>query len=213
MSYWKKVISAMLCVALLAAAIPALAASYTGTINEDKVFFRLKASANSVYHCRLAKNTKVTVTGVSGSYYAVTYDGDKGYVMSKYVTLSSSAAKALGAQKDTSSYASAKSISALGDAPGFTSKGSSGVNVEKLQMALRLKGYYKGAIDGKFGDGTRTAVLAYQKAVGISQTGKADYATIKKLFGEVSTTTVANDPKMNGITRISQISNVPSAIR
>ncbi len=212
MSCVKKIVSVLLCAALLAAAIPAFAASYTGTINEDKVFFRLRASANSVYHCLLKKNTKVTVTGVSGNFYAVTYDGDKGYVMSKYVTLSSSAQKALGAQKDTSSYASAKSISALGDAPAFTSKGSSGKDVEKLQMALRLKGYYKGAIDGKYGDGTRTAVLAYQKAVGISQTGKADYATIKKLFGEVSVTTAANDPKMNGITKISQIT-VPSTTR
>ncbi len=208
----KRVFAFALCLLLLTAALPASAASYTGTINEDKVFFRIKASTESAYYYQLAKNAKVTVTGISGNFYAVTYKNTKGYVMSKFVTLSSSAKSALGAQKDTSSYASAKTIGALGDSPGFTAKGSSGVNVEKLQQALRIKGYYKGAIDGKFGDGTRSAVLAYQKAVGISQTGKADYATIKKLFGEVSTTTVATDPNMNGITKISQIT-VPSTTR
>lgn len=212
MTWLKRFLSAVLCAALMAAAVPAFAASYTGTINADKVFFRRRASADSVYHYQLKKNTKVTVTGVSGKFYAVTYNGDKGFVMCEFVTLPSSALKALGTQKDTSKYASAKSISALGDAPGYTSKGSSGTDVEKLQQALRLKGYYKGAIDGKFGDGTRSAVLDYQKAVGISRTGKADYNTIKKLFGEVSFTTVANDPKMNGITRISQIT-VPATTR
>ena len=77
--------------------------------------------------------------------------------------------------------------------------------MEKLQQALKIKGYYKSTVDGKYGDQTVAAVKAYQKAMGLSQTGKADYATIMKLFGKVLYTTVANDPKMNGITKIYQI--------
>ncbi|MBQ7655010.1 MAG: peptidoglycan-binding protein [Clostridia bacterium] len=207
--YLHRGVALMLAIALLVSMIPeALAASYTGTINEDKVFFRMKPNTSSDYHTLLKKNTKVTVTGTSGDFYAVTYDGNKGYVMKKFVTLSSSALKALNgtaAAVSNSKYASAKTISALGTPPDYTQKGSSGDSVEKLQQALKIKGYFSGTVDGKYGDMTVAAVKAYQKAMGLSQTGKADYATIMKLFGKVLYTTVANDPQMNGITKISQI--------
>ncbi len=200
----------MLAIALLISMIPeALAASYTGTINEDKVFFRLKPNTNASYHYQLKKGTRVTVTGTSGNFYAVTYNGDKGYVMKKFVSLSNAALKALNGTTDasgsSSKYASAKSISALGNPPDYTQKGSSGDSVEKLQQALKIKGYFSGTVDGKYGDMTVSAVKAYQRAMGLSQTGKADYATIMKLFGKVLYTTVANDPQMKGITKISQI--------
>lgn len=212
----RRSVAVLLLVALCLSMLPeALAASYTGTINADKVFFRIHPNTNSVYHCKLNKGTKVTVTGVSGNFYKVTYNKNTGYVMKQYVTLSSSAKKALegssgsssssSSAKSTSKYASITSISKLGSAPGYTQRGSSGDSVEKLQQALKIKKYYTGVVDGKFGANTEAAVKAYQKSNGLPQTGKADYATIKKLFGKVSTTTVANDPKMNGITKISQI--------
>ena len=216
----KRSIAAVLLIAMILSMLPeAMAATtYTGTINTDKVFFRINASTSSVYYCQLSKGTKVTVSGVKGDFYKVTYNKNTGYVMKKYVTLSSAAEKALngssssGSAASTSKYANITSISKLGDPPDYTQYGSSGDSVEKLQQALKIKGYYKGAVDGKFGDGTRSAVKAYQKAVGISQTGKADYATLVKLFGRVTTTTVANDPMMKGITKISQIT-VPATSR
>ena len=195
-------LAVLLCVSLIPTA---LGENYTGTVNEDKVFFRTQPNTDCVYYCQLAKGTKVKVTGTSGNFYKVTYDGCAGYVMQKFVTLSDSAKNALGTAKSSSSYASATSISQLGGPPDYTQQGSSGKNVEKLQQALKIKGYYKGTVDGKFGQHTENAVKAYQKAVGVPQTGKADYATILKLFGSVQSTSVANDPKMNGITRISEI--------
>ena len=222
MQQLKRGIAAVLLIAVIFSMLPeAMAASsYTGTINADKVFFRLYASSSSVYHCQLSKGTKVTVTGVKGDFYKVTYNKNTGYVMKKYVTLSSAAEKALNGSssssgstaKSTSKYANITTISKLGDPPDYTQYASSGDSVEKLQQALKIKGFYNGVVDGKFGDGTRAAVKAYQKSVGISQTGKADYATIMKLFGKVQYTTVANDPKMNGITKISQIT-VPATSR
>jgi len=191
-----------LCVSLMPGA---LAASYTGTVNEDKVFFRTKPNTDCAYYCQLNKGTKVSVTGTSGNFYKVSYNGWNGYVMQKFVTLSSDAQKSLGASQSTSSFASATAISQLGAAPDYTQRGSTGKSVEKLQQALKIKGYYTGVVDGKFGQNTENAVKAYQKAKGLSQTGKADYATLMKLFGSVNTTTVQNDPKMNGITRISEI--------
>jgi len=198
---------------LFLGALPtALAASYTGTVNAKDVFFRKKPNTSSIYFYRLQKGDQVTVTGTSGDFYAVKHKNQTGYVMKKFVTLSSSAEKALDASQSKSKYASVTSISKLGDAPKYTQKGSSGEDVEKLQQALKIKGYYKGVVDGKYGNNTVSAVKAYQKAMKLSQTGKADYDTIKKLFGKVSYTTVANDPKMNGITKISQIV-VPNTTR
>ena len=217
MQYAKRGIAAVLLVAILMTIIPeATAASYTGTVNADKVFFRINASTSSAYYCQLNKGTKVTVTGTKGDFYKVTYNKNTGYIMKKFVTLSSEAQKALNGSSSSSSssvssskYAGVTSISKLGDPPDYTQKGSSGDSVEKLQQALKIKGYYSDVVDGKFGNNTEKAVKAYQKAMGLSQTGKADYATIMKLFGKVLYTTVANDPKMNGITKISQIT-VPS---
>ncbi len=210
MKFSQKSVALLLAIVLLISMIPqALAASYTGTINADKVFFRLRPNTSSTYYYQLKQGAKVTVTGTSGGFYKVTVGKDTGYVMKKYVTLPSSALKALNgttsADGSTSKYASVKSISKLGNPPDYTQKGSSGDSVEKLQQALKIKGFFSGTVDGKYGDLTVAAVKAYQKANGLSQTGKADYATILKLFGKVLYTTVANDPMMKGITKISQI--------
>ena len=202
----KRASALLLALLLLFSALPtALGETYTGTVNEDKVFFRTQPNTDCVYYCQLAKGTKVKVTGTCGNFYKVTYDGNSGYVMQKFVTLPNSAKNALGTAKSSSTYASATSISQLGGPPDYTQFGSSGKNVEKLQQALKIKGYYTSTVDGKYGQNTESAVKAYQKAVGITQTGKADYATIMKLFGSVQSTTVQNDPKMDGITSISQI--------
>ena len=206
MKPFQRILAMLLMISIFISMIPtALAASYTGTVNTDDVFFRMKANTNCGFHCRLDKNTKVTVTGISGDFYKVTYNKLTGYVMQKFVTLSDSAKKALGVDASSSSFASATKISQLGAAPKATQKGSTGKDVEKLQQALKIKGYYTGVVDGKYGNNTANAVKAFQKSVGLSQTGRADNNTILKLFGSVSTTTVANDPQMKGITKISQI--------
>ena len=206
MKMMRKGAALLLAVILLVSMLPqALAASYTGTVNADKVFFRLRPNTNSTYYTQLNSGTKVTVTGTSGDFYKVTYNKQNGYIMKKFVTVSSEANKALNGSASNSKYANVTSISKLGNPPDYTQKGSSGDSVEKLQQALKTKGYFTSAVDGKYGDLTVAAVKAYQKAMGLSQTGKADYATIMKLFGKVLYTTVANDPKMQGITKISQI--------
>ena len=207
MQYVKRGIAAVLLIVLMVSMIPeAMAASYTGTINADKVFFRKRASTSADYYGYLNKGTKVTVTAVQGDFYKVTYNKNTGYVMKRFVSLSSSDQKALEKTVSKSKYASVTTISKLGNPPDYTQKGSSGDSVEKLQQALKIKGYFSGTVDGKYGDQTVSAVKSYQKAKGLSQTGKADYATIKSLFGKVLYTTVANDPQMKGITKISQIS-------
>ena len=86
--------------------------------------------------------------------------------------------------------------------------------MEKLQQALKIKGYYKDVVDGKYGNNTVSAVKAFQKTKKLSETGTADKTTIAKLFGlsTANETTVANDPAMKGVTKISQIT-VPATSR
>ena len=211
-------------------AFPAAQAAQTGVINTDKVFFRMKASTSSAYYALLSKGASVSVTGSSGDFYAVTYNGKKGFVMKKFVTVGSTGASATSGGKTSSSssssayasIASAKTIAQIGAMPSATKQGATGTNVAKLQQALKIKGYYTMAVDGAYGPGTVNAVKKYQKSIGLSQTGDADSTTIKVLFGKItaaeakkastsssSKTTVATDPKMKGITKISQIT-VPS---
>ena len=74
---------------------------------------------------------------------------------------------------------------------GLSVDGSAGKNtmisikntVVTLQSDLSRKGYSTKGIDGIFGGGTKSAVKAYQRAVGIDATGIAGSKTMKKLYG------------------------------
>ena len=74
---------------------------------------------------------------------------------------------------------------------GLTADGSAGGKtmtalknaVVALQSDLSRKGHYTGKIDSSFGKGTQTAIKAYQKAIGVEQTGVAGPSTMKKLYG------------------------------
>ena len=62
------------------------------------------------------------------------------------------------------------------------SSGSEGADVFWLQSKLRELGFYKGTVTGTYLDGTKAAVKAFQKANKLSQTGKADKATLQFLY-------------------------------
>lgn len=213
---FRRTAAAMLAAMLLVLALPALSAEYgQGTVNADKVLLREKANITCDYYDRLNKGTKVTIVGESGDFYRVTFGKTTGYMMKKFISVSSSVKTAL--KKDTepvskSQYAKTTTIRALGDPPGKLSYGASGVQVEKLQRALQLKNVYKGVVDGKFGNGTRDALKAYQTKHKLDVTGTADVPTINKLFGRVLETNAQDDPKMKGITSVSQI-DVPNTTK
>lgn len=59
--------------------------------------------------------------------------------------------------------------------------GSRGANVTLLQQDLKKVGLYPGKVDGIFGNGTKTAVLQFQKKYKLPATGKADAATQAKM--------------------------------
>ena len=62
--------------------------------------------------------------------------------------------------------------------------GSQGEKVWKLQERLTNLGYYSGDLDGQFGQGTRDAVIAFQKKNGLDPDGYAGEETQKILYSE-----------------------------
>ncbi len=61
--------------------------------------------------------------------------------------------------------------------------GSSGDEVRALQRALKDLGYYTGSVDGDFGEGTESAVRAFQKANGLYVDGVAGPRTMSVING------------------------------
>ena len=62
--------------------------------------------------------------------------------------------------------------------------GDFGPDVYKVQLALKTLGYFNNWCDGKFGESTKKAVIAYQKANGLKQTGIVNISTWEKLMKE-----------------------------
>ena len=68
-----------------------------------------------------------------------------------------------------------------GNSDGTCGVGDTGEAVKKVQRRLKKLGYYKGSIDGDYGNGTKTAVKSFQKKNGLSVTGKVNKNTLTKL--------------------------------
>jgi cell wall-associated NlpC family hydrolase len=63
------------------------------------------------------------------------------------------------------------------------SLGTRGSDVTRLQKQLQAAGFSAGGVDGVFGSKTRAAVLAFQRARGLSVDGVVGPGTSQKLFG------------------------------
>lgn len=70
--------------------------------------------------------------------------------------------------------------------------GSKGTNVLTLQKALLALGFDPGTLDGKFGTGTKTAVIAFQESQGLTADGKAGTLTLNALYSTESDTTTSS---------------------
>lgn len=70
--------------------------------------------------------------------------------------------------------------------------GSQGAEVTELQAALKLLGYFDGAVDGVFAESTATAVSRFQQAAGLNQDGVVGPATWDRLFPLTPNSTIAS---------------------
>lgn len=64
---------------------------------------------------------------------------------------------------------------------------------KQVQQRLKELGFYYGAVDGIFGSGTRSAVVAFQKSKGLTPDGIVGPATLKALGLSSSTTSSSQD--------------------
>ncbi len=62
--------------------------------------------------------------------------------------------------------------------------GDKGDEVTKLQTRLKELGYYTLQVDGQFGSGTYAALRAFQERNSLTVTGKADQATLSRLYAD-----------------------------
>lgn len=91
---WSKVVyngtTGYACADYLQAANAVSSSFGTGTITGSDVRMRSGAGTDSKILGTYPKGTKMEVTGVNGNWYAVSYNGQKGYVSADYMSLSSS---------------------------------------------------------------------------------------------------------------------------
>ena len=80
----------------------------TGTIIKDNIFFRSRATTSSGWSRRFKKGDVVEIIGEEGDFYKVTYLKKTGYVMKKFVSLSSGASTTLNKTEPTAAPATAK---------------------------------------------------------------------------------------------------------
>ena len=67
-------------------------------------------------------------------------------------------------------------------------------SVSELQAMLKLLGYYNGAVDGAYQEGTATAVSAFQRAAGLTADGVAGTATWNRLLPAANSTVTTPRP-------------------
>ncbi len=72
--------------------------------------------------------------------------------------------------------------------PMVLSAGSSGDAVSKLQTRLQALGFYSGALDGQYGQGTAAAVKLFQSQHGLTADGLAGTETLNALYSDAAET-------------------------
>jgi peptidoglycan hydrolase-like protein with peptidoglycan-binding domain len=81
--------------------------------------------------------------------------------------------------------------------------GSQGERVSELQAALKLLGFYSGAVDGIYSENTANAVSRFKQAAGLNPNGIVDASTWQRLFPKepmLASTIPSSAPGFNSAT-------------
>ena len=87
-------------------------------------------------------------------------------------------------------------VVAQGSVPAFRPIGAraEGTDVAQLQKMLRSLGFYRGKVDARAGTGTVTAIRAWQKSMGVKQTGTVEAGDV--IFVPTLPTRISLDPAL-----------------
>ncbi|MEA5462129.1 peptidoglycan-binding domain-containing protein [Leptothoe sp. PORK10 BA2] len=86
----------------------------------------------------------------------------------------------------------------LAQAEGVLVLGSTDSSVKELQAMLALMGYYSGAVDGTYGQGTMAAVRQFQTDAGLEADGIVGPATWRRLLPTPAVLTEPQEPLLPG---------------
>lgn len=118
----------------------------------------------------------------------LTADGKAGNkTLTKLYAEAGNASSSGSSSSGSSSSAGSGSVTATN--PNTLKYGDSGSRVTELQQNLKKLGYYSSSIDGKFGAGTQRAVVAFQKANGLTADGLAGSKTLELIAQKASGST------------------------
>ena len=145
------------------------------TVTTSSVNLRKSASTSAKKLDVIPKGATITVHKLSGSWANVSYDGQTGWAMKDYIKLATivSATPAPDTAVTTPDTSSGYQL---------LQSGADGNQVTALQEALIELGYLKGEADGKYGNATASAVMAFQKKNDLPVTGYADVNMQAMLF-------------------------------
>ncbi|WP_223265122.1 peptidoglycan-binding domain-containing protein [Nostoc sp. 'Peltigera membranacea cyanobiont' 210A] len=96
--------------------------------------------------------------------------------------------------------------------------GSQGERVSELQAALKLLGFYSGAVDGTYSENTASAVSRFKQAAGLNPDGVVDASTWQRLFPNqpvAASTVPSSQPRFNSATNFpvpTQASNLTNVV-
>ena len=175
--------AALLTCVFLSASLPGLAASTT---------LRLGSRGTAVLQLQQALNALgYDTNGADGKFGKGTERAVKAYQQANGLTADGKAGvKTLAQLYSGSSVSGSTSGTASSEIytaknPNTLQSGDSGSKVTQLQNALKLLGFYTGGVDGKFGSGTKKAVMQFQRVNGLTVDGLAGTQTQKLLYSQV----------------------------
>ncbi len=170
----KRLLCALAALLFFVTSYPVIArAADTGTATSD-VILRTKASSSSVPLATVGKGREVNLIEKQGEWYKVKTGSLTGYVMAKYI-------KENKESSSSPSSSSSSSSSSSGKKAGMLQSGDSGSEVSALQQALKSLGFFSGEVTGNFGPQTKEAVIALQKAKGLTADGVAGPGTMNAI--------------------------------
>lgn len=162
---YKRVISILVVFIMFITVLPGIvaAADQQAVVSVASAEMRQSNSSTAKVLYTLKKNTQVTVTGTSGSWYKVKYSGKAGYILKTSLTIVKAAS--------TTEINVNKTLR----------KGDTGNEVKALQYTLKALSFYFGEITGIFDNATYEAVRFFQATAEITVDGVAGPQTLQLL--------------------------------
>ena len=184
--------AALLTCVFLSASLPGLAASTTLRLgSRGTAVLQLQQALNALGYDtngadgKFGKGTEQAVKDYQKA-NGLTVDGKAGVKTLAQLYASSSSSGSTNGSTSGSMNGSASSEIYTAKNPNTLQSGDSGSKVTQLQNALKLLGFYTGGVDGKFGSGTKKAVMQFQRANGLTADGLAGTKTQTLLYAQVN---------------------------